>query len=269
MRRPLPWSAHDDPWAVLVSEFMLQQTQTARVIEPWRRFLERFTTPVSCADASLADVLRLWGALGYPKRAKALHDSARILRDEYDGHVPSDVGSLRSLPGVGEYTANAIASFAYDARVAVIDTNVGRVLARAVVNDRLKPAQARSLADELLPRSNVRAFNQAMLDLGAQFCTSSPRCDACPVARECRWRHEGGDDPAPHSAGVSRPQGRFEGSDRQVRGRILAMLRERPWRYRTLVKRFDDVALERMDRVLDGLINDGLVQRQGAMLDLA
>jgi A/G-specific adenine glycosylase len=198
-----------------------------------------------------------------------LHDTARILRDEFDGRVPSDVAQLRQLPGVGEYTANAIASFAFDERVAVVDTNVGRVLARALANESLTPARARSLARSLLPRSQVRAFNQAMLDLGSQFCTSSPRCADCPLRRVCRWRIDGGDDPAPKSAGVSRPQGRFEGSDRQIRGRILALLRDRPHRTGSLASGLDDVALDRIERLTDGLIADGLVRRTETMLELA
>ena len=248
---------------------MLQQTQTSRVVEPWRRFLERFPSPTSCADAPLADVLRLWGGLGFSRRAKALHDSAKIMRDDHAGTVPSEVSALRALPGVGEYTAHAIASFAFDVRVAVLDTNVGRVLARAVANETLTPSLARSLARSLLPRRDVRAFNQAMLDLGAQFCTSSPRCDTCPVRNVCRWRADGGDDPAPRSAGVSRAQSRFEGSDRQIRGRVLARLRERPHQRRTLARQLIDVGDERLDRVLDGLIHDGLVQRRGTTLALA
>jgi len=127
------------------------------------------------------------------------------------------VADLRRLPGVGEYTANAVASFAFGECVAVVDTNVGRVLARAVANRTLSVRDARVVANELLPRSNAAAFNQALLDLGAQFCTSTPRCDPCPMARVCRWHVEGGPDPAPRSAGVSRPQSKFQGSDRQAR----------------------------------------------------
>lgn len=128
--RTLPWIGHESPWAVLVSEVMLQQTQTSRVIEPWTKFLERFPTPRSCADVALAEVLGAWRGLGYHRRAKALHDTARVLRDEFDGVVPRTVKELRTLPGVGEYTAAAVASFAYGEHVAVLDTNVGRVLAR-------------------------------------------------------------------------------------------------------------------------------------------
>jgi len=242
---------------------MLQQTQTSRVIEPWFRFLDHFATPTDCADATLSDVLRLWQGLGYHRRAKSLHDAARMIRDEFSGQVPSGVDDLRRLPGVGDYTANAVASFAFAARVAVLDTNVGRVLARAVANRGLRTVEARAIAHQLLPRSDVAAFNQAMLDLGAQFCTSSPLCARCPVARACRWRLEGGDDPAPRSAGVSRPQSAFEGSDRQIRGRVLAHLRAVDSTTTELAAHLMDVESARLARVLDGLVSDGLVEVRG------
>ena len=218
LARPLPWIGHADPWAVLVSEVMLQQTQTSRVIGPWTRFMAAFPTPTACADAPLADVLRLWSGLGYHRRAKALHDAARMIRDEFGGVVPDEVADLRRLPGIGEYTANAVASFAFGRRVAVVDTNVGRVLARALDQSNAERPRGACRANELLPRTNAASFNQAMLDLGAQFCTSTPRCATCPVARVCKWHREGGADPAPRSAGVSRPQSTFAGirADRRV-----------------------------------------------------
>jgi A/G-specific adenine glycosylase len=269
LARPLPWIAHPDPWAVLVSEFMLQQTQTSRVVEPWRRFLTTFPTPTACADAPLSAVLRLWGGLGYHRRAKALHEAARRIRDQHDGAVPREVRDLRSLPGVGEYTANAVASFAFAAPVAVLDTNVGRVLARALVNRTLRPAEARAIAQGLLPRRDVASFNQAMLDLGASYCKSSPLCAACPVAKACRWRLEGGADPAPRSAGVSRPQSTFEGSDRQARGRVLAALRTSDLTNAQLRSRLDDVEAGRYQVILAGLVNDGLVERSDRVVRLA
>ena len=258
--RPLPWIGHDDPWAILVSEVMLQQTQTSRVVGPWTRFVEAFPTPRSCADATLASVLRLWGGLGYHRRAKALHGAALIIRDEFDGAVPRNVDELRRLPGVGEYTANAVASFAFDQPVAVLDTNVGRVLARAVANRQLSNVEARSIAQELLPRDRRPAFNQALLDLGAQFCTSKPRCDVCPLAVTCRWHHDGGIDPAPHSAGVSRPQPTFAGSDRQVRGQVLAALRLRARSMTQLIASLDGVSAQRGASIVDDLVADGLVE---------
>lgn len=248
---------------------MLQQTQTSRVIEPWTRFVERFPTPRSCANASLADVLTEWRGLGYHRRAKALHDAARVLCDEFGGVVPRDVDELRKLPGVGEYTANAVASFAYGEHVAVLDTNVGRVLSRALVNRQLRPSEARSLAQDLLPRSEVADFNQAMLDLGAQFCRSTPKCESCPLSKYCAWHQLGGDDPSPQSAGVSRPQPRFEGSKRQLRGRVLDALRDGPHSRRQLTTSLADVSASRRDEVLSSLVRDGLVTRRAQTYSLA
>jgi A/G-specific adenine glycosylase len=247
---------------------MLQQTQTSRVIGPWSRFMDTYPTPGVCADASLADVLRLWNGLGYHRRAKALHDAARMIRDEFDGVVPDGVQDLRRLPGVGEYTANAVASFAFGRRVAVVDTNVGRVLARALENRTLSRAEARSAANELLPRTNAAGFNQSLLDLGAQFCTSTPRCLECPVARVCKWHREGGADPAPRSAGVSRAQSRFAGSDRQARGRVVAALRERPRSVQHLRRCVDVTDPRRGDVLIAGLVNDGLIEHRGRLVRL-
>jgi A/G-specific adenine glycosylase len=253
---------------VLVSEVMLQQTQTSRVLEPWRRFMERFPTPSACANAPLADVLDVWQGLGYPRRAKALHDTARTLRDEYGDSVPSSVEALRQLPGVGEYTSAAVASFAFGERVAVVDTNVGRVLARAVANRTLRVFEARTLAAEMLPPTNVAAFNQAMLDLGAQFCRALPRCEVCPLAPHCAWRREGGEDPAPLSAAVSRPQSSFRGSNRQLRGRVLRALLDGPHSRAQLARLFPDVETSRLDELIQGLVRDGLVSQRSRTFSL-
>ena len=267
--RDLPWIGLDDPWAVLVSEVMLQQTSTARVVGPWRRFVTAYPTPESCARAPLADVLRLWRGLGYPRRAKSLHDAARVMVERHDGEVPSACEDLLALPGVGPYTAHAVASFAFHQRVAVLDTNVGRVLARALANRPLRSREAQGLADALLPRRDVAAFNQALLDLGAQYCTATPRCDSCPVRRHCRWRCEGGDDPAPRSAAVSRPQAPFRGSDRQVRGRIMAALGEGPMSRASLARQLSDVEVTRRDALLAELVRDGLVGEGGGRVALS
>jgi A/G-specific adenine glycosylase len=269
LARELPWIEHADPWAVLVSEVMLQQTQTSRVIAPWTKFVNAFPTPTSCANAPLSEVLRLWSGLGYHRRAKALHDAAIMIRDVFDGAVPGAVVDLRRLPGVGEYTANAVASFAFGQSVAVVDTNVGRVLARAIANRTLSIGDARSTANELLPRKDAASFNQSMLDLGAQYCTSTPRCQSCPVARVCQWNREGGPDPAPRSAGVSRPQPRFQGSDRQARGRVLAALRERPRSVQHLVTCVDDNDPQRSATLVAALIADGLIEKHGQRVRLS
>lgn len=248
---------------------MLQQTQTSRVVGPWERFLRRFPTPTACADASLADVLRLWDGLGYHRRAKALHAAAKMIRGQFNGEVPSSVPDLLRLPGVGDYTAHAVASFAFHQRVAVLDTNVGRVVARAVANRTLRAVEAKATARALLPRGDVAAFNQSMLDLGAQFCKSSPLCVECPVARHCRWRRDGGADPAPKSAGVSRPQPVFVGSNRQLRGKILAALRHSSRTERQLATMLDGAEPGRLDEVLDSLLRDGLIERKRSSFQLA
>ena len=269
IQRALPWIGHSDPWAVLVSEVMLQQTQTVRVVGPWERFLVEFPTPTACADAPLSHVLTLWAGLGYHRRAKSLYETARRLRDEFDDRVPPDVALLRSLPGVGDYTANAVASFAFGRPVAVLDTNVGRVLARAVANRRLGRTEARVIAQELLPKKESAKFNQAMIDLGSQFCRAAPLCATCPVVRVCRWRAEGGSDPAPASAAVSRAQPPFEGSDRQARGRILNDLRHGPQSHTHLVGVVGDSSRDRLPLLLGGLLRDGLIERRGSDVRLA
>ncbi len=257
--RDLPWIGVGDPWAVLVSEVMLQQTQAARVIEPWRRFMESLPTVDACADAPRAVVIALWGGLGYNRRAGYLQDTARVLVEEFDGHVPSDPDALRQLPGVGGYTANAVASFAFGERVGVLDTNVGRVLARALVNRPLGRSEAQRLADELVRGRDSAAHNQAMLDLGAQFCTATPRCHTCPMASRCAWRAAGGPDPAQRSAAVSVRQSAFAGSDRQCRGRIIAVLRDGPTNPDALSIRIAEPR-ERVERLIAALVGEGLVE---------
>jgi A/G-specific adenine glycosylase len=210
-----------------------------------------------------------WQGLGYHRRAKQLHEVARILRNEFHDEVPAEAARLRTLPGVGPYTASAVASFAYGERVAVLDTNVGRVLARALANRRLRPSEARALASQLLPRTNAASFNQAMLDVGAQFCRATPHCGECPVATHCAWRQHGGEDPAPRSAGVSRRQSPFEGSNRQLRGRVLDALRQGPHSRRQLLVNLVGVTAPRRDEALAGLLRDGLITCHAQIFSLA
>ena len=230
--RDLPWR---DPaasaWAILVSEFMLQQTQVERVLPRWEAWLDRWPTPADLADADPGDAVRAWDRLGYPRRALWLHRAAVEITERHGGRVPSDVDALLALTGIGPYTARAVAAFAYGERHPVVDTNTRRVIARAVHGRAAAgmPA-ARDLDDmsALLPAepAAARVFNAAAMELGAIVCTArAPRCDACPIAELCEWRGAGYPDNAPEK----RPkQARFEGSDRQARGRILALLRARP-----------------------------------------
>ena len=256
--RPLPWRATRDPWAVLVSEVMLQQTQAARAVGPWGAFLHRFPDPASCASAQPGDVVRLWAGLGYNRRAVQLHAAATAIVDLHGGSVPDDLRSLLALPGIGPYTARAVQAFAFERDVAVVDTNVRRVLCRAVVGARSTPAALQDLADGLVPPGHGWAWNQAMLELGATVCTSrSPRCDGCPVAPGCRWQRAGWPDPDP--AAPSSVQSRFEGSDRQGRGRLVRRLCAGPLDPADLPEAAgwpDDA--RRAGRVAAALVADGL-----------
>ncbi|HYN33468.1 MAG TPA: A/G-specific adenine glycosylase [Ilumatobacteraceae bacterium] len=223
--RDLPWRRERDPWRILVAEVMLQQTQAHRVIPKWTAFLDAFPMPSACAEASLADVLRLWQGLGYPRRARNLHAAAAAVVDRHDGRLPDDLDALLALPGIGPYTARAVLAFAFERDVAVVDTNIARILARTA-GERLTPKRAQAVADELVPARDGWLWNQVFMDLGARVCRPTPTCDACPLTPSCVW-YVGGltdPDPAVGSAGVSTRQAPFEGSDRQARGRVLKAL---------------------------------------------
>jgi A/G-specific adenine glycosylase len=264
LRRDLPWRRTRDPWAVLVSELMLQQTQVARVLPRYRAFLLRFPTAAACAEAPVGGVVRAWAGLGYNRRAVHLHAAAVATVQRFGGELPTTLSELRSLPGVGPYTARAVLAFAYEADVGVLDTNAARVLARAVAGERLGPARAQALADDIVPAGRGWAWNQAMLDLGALVCTRRrPRCGDCPLpgAGACAWAlaaHTGA-DPAEGSAGVGGGQSSFAGSDRQGRGRLVDALRTGPVAVEALADACgwaDDPA--RAQRVAAGLVTDGL-----------
>jgi len=226
-RRDLPWRRTRDPWAVLVSELMLQQTQVARVEPRWHRFLERFPTPAACASAGAGAVIEEWAGLGYNRRAVNLHRCAVAVVEGHGGCFPDDLAELLALPGIGPYTARAVLAFAFEHDVAVVDTNVGRILARTAGRS-FGARGAQERADSLVPEGEGWAWNQAMLDLGATVCAKrSPRCERCPVAGTCTWALAGRPepDPATGSHAVSRGQSRFEGSFRQGRSRLLDVVR--------------------------------------------
>jgi A/G-specific adenine glycosylase len=263
-RRDLPWREPDvSAWQILVSEFMLQQTPVARVLPVWSDWVARWPTASATAAASAADVLRAWGKLGYPRRAKRLHECATTIARDHDDVVPDDVEALLELPGVGGYTARAVACFAYRKPVSVVDTNVRRVVARAVHGraDAGTPSATRDQADvdALLP-DDARAprFAAALMELGATVCTArTPRCGSCPLS-ECAWR-AAGYPPAPGPA--RRPQG-YAGTDRQARGRLLDVLRAND----SPVTRAEldvawPVSTAQRDRALDSLLVDGLVEQ--------
>lgn len=249
VRRDLPWRRTTAPYRILVSEVMLQQTQVARVVPYYEAFLERFPDERALAAAPTADVLRCWSGLGYNRRALALQACAQaVVRDGW----PRDVDGLRALPGVGPYTAAAVASFAFGAQVAVVDTNVRRVIARADHSDPT-PRQLADRAAALLPPGRAADWNQAMMELGATVCTArAPRCGACPLDG-CRSR--GLPMPWPPERRARRTV-RFEESDRFVRGRIVAALTAGE----PLPSGF---APERLERALAGLERDGLIVRDG------
>lgn len=226
-REDLPWRHTRDPWAVLVSELMLQQTQVARVVPRWHQFLERFPTASVCASAPVGDVVTEWAGLGYNRRAVNLHRTAVQVVGSHGGVVPEDLNDLLRLPGLGPYTARAVLTFAYEKDVAVVDTNVGRILARQR-GERLSAGAAQTFADELVPVGMGWSWNQGMLDLGALVCTKrSPSCSKCPVSQTCAWFASGATDPDPAigSAAVSKAQSKFVGSFREGRARLLDVLR--------------------------------------------
>jgi A/G-specific adenine glycosylase len=261
--RDLPWRDTRDPWSVLVSEVMLQQTQALRVIPKWHAFLGALPTPAACAAASLGDVLRLWHGLGYPRRARNLHATATIVSGP--GGFPDTLPGLLALPGVGAYTARAVLAFAFEADAAVVDTNIARVYAR-VLGHRLTPAQVQAAADAALPLGDAWAWNQCLMDLGAVLCRPSPSCGECPLADRCTY-HGVGADPAPGSAGVSGRQSPFVGSDRQARGRVMAALMVSPVG-RGSVPGLTGQVPSAAEALVAGLLADGLVVADGDVLRL-
>jgi A/G-specific adenine glycosylase len=229
--RDLPWRRRSDPYSVLVSETMLQQTQVVRVIPKFEKFLAAFPTIASLARAPLADVLRLWSGLGYNSRAKRLHETARTVVRDFDGHVPRAIDELRTLPGVGRYTAGAIASFAYGADEAAVDVNVGRVLSRALVGkDRVGGSVIWELASRVVPHGRASMWNHALMDVGALFCRPNPDCAGCPARRVCVFSTSGTSE---RKTGVRRgralaAKAPFIGSRRYYRGRVVRALTSAP-----------------------------------------
>lgn len=269
-KRDLPWRAPGfGAWGVLVSEFMLQQTPVARVIPRLEAWLERWPTPAALAADPPAEAVKQWANLGYPRRALWLHRAAAEIRDRHDGVVPRDVDALLALTGIGDYTARAVAAFAYGDRHPVVDTNTRRVIARAV-HGRAQPAppSRRDLDDmaALLPVAEAEAavVNAAAMELGAVICTArSPRCDECPVRDLCAWLNAG----RPETPDLRRRQAKYEGSDRQARGAVLRALREGGALPQEAVLPDWPDALQR-DRAILSLLDDGLVEAEDGVLHL-
>jgi A/G-specific adenine glycosylase len=262
--RELPWrDPAAGPWAVLVSEFMLQQTPVSRVLPVYSEWLRRWPTPATLAAEPGGEVIRAWGRLGYPRRALRLHAAAQAIVERHGGRVPDDHDALLALPGVGAYTAAAVASFAFGRRHPVVDTNVRRVFARAVTGVAQPPpsptAAERRLAESLLPPDEPTAarWAAATMELGALVCTArAPRCPDCPIRGRCAWALAG----RPAYDGPPRRGQGYDGTDRQARGRLLAILRDSagPVTGARLDRAWPD-AVQR-ERALDGLVADGLVE---------
>ena len=257
--RDLPWRRTRDPYAVLVSEVMLQQTQVARVVPVYAAFLDRFPTLARLADAALGDVLRAWGGLGYPRRARDLQRAARLAR----AGLPSDREALDALPGIGRYTAGAVACFAYGRAEAFADTNIARVLGRALLGAPADPRAGEALDAALLPAGDSARWHHALMDLGATVCVArAPRCGECPLAGLCVAFAKG-----PVAASPPRRQAAFRTSDRRVRGAILRSLRDRPEgaSVRSLTR---EIADARVPLLASGLADEGLLERVGRRLRL-
>ena len=262
--RDLPWRHPEYPaWGILMSEFMLQQTPVARVIPRLAEWLARWPTPADLAAVPPGEAVRAWDRLGYPRRALNLQGAAAAIAERHGNRVPSEVDELLALPGVGPYTASAVAAFAYGVRTPVVDTNVRRVLARAL-DGQAEPGPPRTRRDlaameAVLPVDPARArlVNAGVMELGQTVCTArAPRCEECPLLGVCAWRAAG----YPDYAGVRGPrQKKYEGSDRQVRGLILRELRaaEAPVPSALLAVLWPDAV--QLERALASLLRDGLV----------
>ncbi|MFJ8882686.1 A/G-specific adenine glycosylase [Streptomyces sp. NPDC102402] len=262
--RDLPWRRPEaGAWGVMVSEFMLQQTPVNRVLPVYEQWVARWPRPADLAADAPGEAVRAWGRLGYPRRALRLHGAAQAITERHGGDVPSEHGQLLALPGIGEYTAAAVASFAYGQRHAVLDTNVRRVFARASTGIQYPPnattAAERKLARALLPEEDERAarWAAATMELGALVCTAKNEdCTRCPIAGQCAWRLAG----KPAHQGPPRRGQTYAGTDRQVRGRLLAVLRDAitPVPQSALDAVWDEPV--QRARALDGLVADGLVE---------
>jgi A/G-specific adenine glycosylase len=262
-RRDLPWRRTRDPWAILVSELMLQQTQVPRVLPKYEAFLRRFPTPAACAALPVGAVIDEWAGLGYNRRAVNLHRAAVAIVEHHDGSLPDDLAALLALPGVGLYTARAVLAFAFERDVGLVESNTARVLARSS-NRVLSAREAQVLADELVPLRQGWAWNQAMIDLGATVCLRrAPRCEACPIRDVCRW--DGGPDPA----WPANRQSTFAGSDRQGRGRLVDVLRRGPVPVEDVPEACGWLAdAARAHRAAESLVADGLAKLDDGVLSL-
>ncbi len=270
--RDLPWRfGRATPWGVLVSEVMSQQTQMSRVVPYWTAWMDRWPDAAALAAAPKSDVITMWGRLGYPRRALRLQECARVVATECGDELPRTYDALIALPGVGDYTASAVMSFAYGERIAVVDTNIRRVLSRVFLGEESRGGAAnaaeRALADEVLPADASRSvvWNQSVMELGALVCTAkNPLCAHCPVAGDCMFLAAGRPGLGERR---TRPRQRFQGTDRQVRGIVLDALRKAPGvsgEGASVLERATVESLwkdrDQLDRCVASLDEDGLIE---------
>lgn len=266
--RELPWRSTRDRWHILVSEVMSQQTQVDRVVGKFLAFVDAYPTPKDCARTPLGELLTLWSGLGYPRRCRNLHEAAKTIVDDHGGDVPDTLEDLLALPGVGDYTARAVLVFADHRELGIVDTNVARVLAR-IENRPLGKKELQLIADDSVPAGLSWEWNQVLMDFGATVCTArAPRCSECPVKTSCGWAGVNGEDPAPLTAGTSRPQGRFEGSDRQARGKLLKALTHRGLPTTEARTVMGEIDAERAQRLVEQLLDERLVVDRDGFLSL-
>lgn len=269
--RDLPWRRPGtSAWGVLVSEVMSQQTPMSRVIGPWHEWMNRWPTPDDLAEEDSGEAVAAWGRLGYPRRALRLHSCAVTIATEHDGVVPNSYDELVALPGIGDYTASAVVSFAFGGRATVLDTNVRRLIARAesgIANCPTSVTRAeRIVADALVPDEDARAAKWAVasMELGALVCTArSPQCEVCPIRDGCRWVIDGRPDNAPARRGQP-----WKGTDRQCRGVIMDVVRNSPHGVKVQMALSAWPELDQASRCLESLLDDGLVHRRGNLIIL-
>ena len=269
--RDLPWRRPGtSAWGVLVSEVMSQQTPMSRVIGPWHEWMNRWPTPDDLAEEDSGEAVAAWGRLGYPRRALRLHSCAVAIATEHDGVVPNSYDELVALPGIGDYTASAVVSFAFGGRATVLDTNVRRLIARAesgIANCPTSVTRAeRVVADALVPDEDVRAAKWAVasMELGALVCTArSPQCEVCPIRDSCRWVIDGKPDNAPARRGQP-----WKGTDRQCRGVIMDVVRNSPRGVKIQMALSAWPEPDQASRCLESLLDDGLVHRRGSLISL-
>ena len=269
--RDLPWRRPGtSAWGVLVSEVMSQQTPMSRVIGPWHEWMNRWPTPDDLAEEDSGEAVAAWGRLGYPRRALRLHSCAVAIATEHDGVVPNSYDELVALPGIGDYTASAVVSFAFGGRATVLDTNVRRLIARAesgIANCPTSVTRAeRIVADALVPDEDVRAAKWAVasMELGALVCTArSPQCEVCPIRDGCRWVIDGRPDNAPARRGQP-----WKGTDRQCRGVIMDVVRNSPHGVKVQMALSAWPQPDQASRCLESLLDDGLVHRRGNLISL-